>query len=472
MTSRPNGQTPDLLTADAHPTPRAPSIASIAHVYAALMLRRVLLGAVGIALLASACSSSGSQQPPLSPDDLPATVPTAAPAPVPEPTTALPAPEPTATTPVPDPGSAPALNRLVILDASGNVAVIDPDGGNRLVLADVSEAGSPNYFQPSWSPTGDEIAWSRLSASGSSLDISRYDGSQKRTALMLAPPFYMNWSLDGTRIAALHSSADGGIDLQIIDVTGSSGTVTMSGVPFYFSWRPDAEALVAHVGSVNLFTIDRVGRSNDLGTTSAEYLAPQWTTDGIIHLDGGKLTLIGPNLDERVLATAPGPVEFVAAPDGSKVAIQAIAPLTPGVAIQVPSVPELPANVVVVLDVATGAMETLTTRSSIGFFWSPDGQRLLIHEPSETPSSVDVSVWDGIGAPRRIVTYQPDFSFVRDVLRYFNQYAQSYQPWSPDSTEFALAGQIALEPGIWVLPADGSEPRLVAEGTWVAWSPR
>jgi hypothetical protein len=64
----------------------------------------------------------------------------------------------------------------------------------------------------------------------------------------------------------------------------------------------------------------------------------------------------------------------------------------------------------------------------------------------------------------------PPVSFFRDVLQFFDQYAQSLELWAPDSSAVALAGAIDGESGIWVIPVDGSDPRLVSEGTWVAWS--
>jgi hypothetical protein len=64
----------------------------------------------------------------------------------------------------------------------------------------------------------------------------------------------------------------------------------------------------------------------------------------------------------------------------------------------------------------------------------------------------------------------PPLSFFREVLQYFNQYAQSLQLWSPDSSSVALAGAIEGEEGVWVIPTDGSEPSLIFDGEWVAWS--
>ena len=40
-----------------------------------------------------------------------------------------------------------------------------------------------------------------------------------------------------------------------------------------------------------------------------------------------------------------------------------------------------------------------------------------------------------------------------------------------DQTENEHLRSIDEQDGIWVQPADGSAARLIAEGSWVAWSP-
>jgi hypothetical protein len=82
---------------------------------------------------------------------------------------------------------------------------------------------------------------------------------------------------------------------------------------------------------------------------------------------------------------------------------------------------------------------------------------------------LDVSVWKD-GEISLLTTLIPPLSFFREVLQYFNQYAQSLQLWSPDSSSVALAGAIEGEEGVWVIPTDGSEPSLIFDGEWVAWS--
>ena len=55
--------------------------------------------------------------------------------------------------------------------------------------------------------------------------------------------------------------------------------------------------------------------------------------------------------------------------------------------------------------------------------------------------------------------------FINQVLPFFDQYALSHRFWSPDGTAIALplvgAGDVTE---VTVIPADGSEPRIVATG--------
>src|SRR5262245_25732331 len=49
------------------------------------------------------------------------------------------------------------VNRLVIIDAGGNIITIDPDGSNPAPITD--DGATERYFQPIWSPVGDRLAW-------------------------------------------------------------------------------------------------------------------------------------------------------------------------------------------------------------------------------------------------------------------------------------------------------------------------
>lgn len=436
------------------------------------MLRNATLWTAALAFVATACTG-GDDPAPLSaelstfPPD--ATPPTIAPTPpqTAAPQTAAPA---TSTAPAGTPAPVPAtdpMGRLVVLDGSGNVVTVDPDGSNRLVVAEAARDGAA-FFQPIWAPGSARIAWGEASPEGFGLAMVEPDGERRTLAPMPAPPFYLYWSPDGRHVAALHNATNG-IDLKVVAVEDGEPTYVGTGTPFYISWNPDAGDLVAHIGADRLTTIDTSGEVRDLGPTASGYQSPHWLREGIIHLDGETIEMMTVAGESTTLAQVPGPVSFVANPQGTLLAIQALGPGDPSLTVGLQDAPEVRPNKVVVIDLLTGETATIFEDLALAFFWSPDGEKLLILGSSIEPRHIDALVWDG-AETTVIATYQPEGSFVRDVMPFFAQYAQSYQPWSPDSSAFAFAGTIDGTAGIWVQPAGGGEARNVGDGTWVSWS--
>ncbi|HEY4606592.1 MAG TPA: hypothetical protein VIH55_03000, partial [Acidimicrobiia bacterium] len=168
--------------------------------------------------------------------------------------------------------------------------------------------------------------------------------------------------------------------------------------------------------------------------------------------------------------TVPGPIALVANPQGTKVAVQSFIPDDGGgISAALSETPLLPSNVVVVVDVATGEIAEVTDDPSIGFFWSPDGEALLVLVPTGGLAEVRPLVWSD-GRTRELTAIAPQPSFVSDVLRFFDQYAQSLQLWSPDSSAIALVGAVEGEQGVWVHGVNGGDPVKVADGLWAVWS--
>ena len=360
--------------------------------------------------------------------------------------------------------STSGVNRLVTIDDGGNIVTIDPDGSNPSVITD--DGGTVRYFQPIWSPVADRLAWGE-GTEQPSVGSSAGDGSDRKATSITAPTFYLNWAPDGSQVGILYGGPQGVI-LEIVDPAESSTTTIGAGTPLYFSWSPDSTEMAVHVGGATFGTIEPGGELMDLGSTTAVYQALRWTTAGIFHIDSGGLELVTGD-DEVLLAELPGePVYFVPNAQGTKVAIESFTD-EPAGSTAATGVASVKANAVSVLDVTTGEVDVASEDTSIGFFWSPDGEGLLMLQLTGSTGEADVSVWrDGETTP--LVRMTPPISFFQNVLQYFDQYAQSLQLWSPDSASVALPGQIGEESGVWVIPTDGTEPTLVSDGSWVAWS--
>jgi TolB protein len=377
---------------------------------------------------------------------------------------------PTTTTAPPITDEGPA-GRLATIDDTGNVVVVDPDGSNRASLTDDGGV-SARYTQPTWSPDSRQLAWSEVSeAGGPGLTMTDPDGGGRVTVPTRQAPFYISWSPDGRGIGLLHNGTSGVIEFELLDVAEGVSRVVADGAPFYFSWSPASDEVVVHVEGSTFSTLDLDGRATDLGLTGDGYAAPHWTEAGIFHLSQLGLELRDPSGEPSLLALSSGPLALSASPDGTRLAVQALRPDGPeGVGVALTEPAPLPTGSVVVVDVATQGVVTATERLSFGFFWSPDGRSLLVLEPTDDLSALRVLVWSDAGTTE-LGRIAPHPAFLRDVLQFFDQYAQSLRLWSPNSSAVAVPGAVDGERGVWVFPVDGSDPTRVADGSWAAWSP-
>jgi len=361
--------------------------------------------------------------------------------------------------------------RLVVLDESGNVVTIDPDGSNSTAITD-DAGGDAAYRQPTFSPVEDLLSWAELRASGFGLGFSDGSGNDRTLTEMIAAPFFTYWSPDGTSVGALHNSEQGtSIELEVVDVATRSARVLATGSPFYFSWSPDGTRLAVHVELELFATLDLEGNTESLGETAPGYQAPAWLPEGVLHLAPEGLVLRPEEGEPRLLATVPGPVTFVANPQGSRVAVQAfVAGSAPVVDVAFHPASALPANRVVVIDIASGEIDEVSTAPAVGLFWSPDGDSLLaLALGSEGSGEVKTLIWrDGETTELSVIVPHP--ALIGEVLRFFDQYGQSLRLWSPDSAAFALVGAIEGNPGIWIHTIAGGDPVQVHKGSWVSWS--
>jgi hypothetical protein len=240
-----------------------------------------------------------------------------------------------------------------------------------------------------------------------------------------------------------------------------------NGAPYYFSWSPDSDLLVTHVGIDRVETIDLSGERTTLEPTGPTYLAPHWTPNGVFHVADNALIVESEDGTRNAVAGVSGLTMFVANTTGTRVALQ-LAGGGGAIEAALEDPPTIPPNRVVVVETATGEVAEVTEELALGFFWSPDGEKLLTLVPSQ--SGVAPQVWSTEGVVTDHVRYVPPATMVQDTFPFFPQYAQSMSFWSADSSAFAFAGDIEGETGIWVQSLDEEEPQMVSGGRWVAWS--
>jgi hypothetical protein len=366
------------------------------------------------------------------------------------------------------PPSLPAeiSGRIVVLDSGGNIVTVDPDGGNRVEITD--DGDSSRYFQPIWSPDRLTLAWGVADSDGFAVGIAADDGSDRRRVEMAGFPFYLNWSPDGEQIGTLHGGSGGTLAFEVVDPVAESSMTVDTGSPYYFSWSPESDALVVHVDGDRLEIFDESANPTDIGPTSPSFSAPHWTPTGIFYLGPDGVTLRADDGELDVLSEASGFVGINPNSQGSLVAIHSLSGQG-GVTVGLEAQEEGDPSTVSILDLESGEIDTVATGLSVGSFWSPAGTRLLILEVNANAGAVDLVVWEA-GETRTLTTIEVPGSLITEALAFFDQYAQSWQMWSPDSNAIVLPGSIGDAAGIWVVGIDGADPLKIADGEWAAWS--
>lgn len=359
-------------------------------------------------------------------------------------------------------------SQLAVID-EGQVVVMDSDGSARTQITDEEGAF---YFQPIWSPDGTQLAYATIGSSPS-INLAAPDGTATFSIPTDTFPFYFFWSQQDD--LALLRNGDSGLRLDIASATeGELSALRQidAGQPLYFSWNPGGDKLVAHIGADRL-DVNDTDTANALGPEPGAFQSPWWTERGIVAIERSSsdqaLVLIGEGGASTPLATVVGPSTLVATTDGTRVAVQSIREEVNGISAVFQAIPTLPSNRVVVIDTVNGDNTSASEGPALAFFWSPGGERLLILDIVSGPMA-RWSVWSSDRGSVELVRFEPDPSFLRDMVPFFDQYAQSMSLWAPDGSAFAFPGMIDGSAGIWVQEIAGDLTR-VSGGNWVSWSP-
>lgn len=380
--------------------------------------------------------------------------------------------------------------RILALADDGNIRTLQADGSDpRALTQDASITRI--YRQPVWAPSGERVAWAEIvtgeTGLSTALRTARIDGSDATSADAEGyPPFYIHWGPEGAQLAYL-SNWTSGLALRAVDVAGGGSRAVTLGVgqPYYFDWEPGERRMLTHVGGERLALLSLDGSETRLPGVPGVFGAPQWSTAGerllyaVRDSDGQRLVLA--NTDgqrQRDVLPFDGQVSFSLSPDGRRIAY----------AITTRPVAAAAFGPLSVLDLATGESTRVSTHPALGFFWSPDSRSLIYLLPADTgpqaPRASLIAVaddelwlrwhlWNGTGS-QELARFAPSAVFLIDYLRFFDQYARSMTPWSPDSRAFVYAGGGEDgQTGIWVQPViDDLAPVRITDGTYAAWSPR
>ncbi len=374
-----------------------------------------------------------------------------------------------------------ATNRLLVQGVDGNLYTTRPDGSQRVALT--NDASSLHqYNQPTWSPTGNQIAWveldSRTGYLQSALTVSQFDGLARQRFELPFAPFYMQWSPDETHLAYLSNwlnlnQSTATIALRMVDFTATEEKVStlVEGEPLYLTWSPAGDRLLIHIDNDRLEFWDVSGEGAALASTFAAFPAPEWSKDGT-HL----LYALGqPGAQQLILADQEGNLKqqitdydtnitFSLSSSNNRVAY-AVTPANIGTAAFGP---------LYVVELENNRTRELTSKPVMAFFWSPDGSKLayLVTDDDGDIVRLRWHVWNGT-TTTKYAAIVPSRTFLQAYIAFFDQYARGMTIWSPDSSAFAYPA-IDENSGsnIWVQRLEADEPELVSRGVFVAWSPR
>eukprot|EP00636_Phaeomonas_parva_P015053 CAMPEP_0118854732 /NCGR_PEP_ID=MMETSP1163-20130328/2831_1 /TAXON_ID=124430 /ORGANISM="Phaeomonas parva, Strain CCMP2877" /LENGTH=677 /DNA_ID=CAMNT_0006787501 /DNA_START=302 /DNA_END=2335 /DNA_ORIENTATION=+ len=331
------------------------------------------------------------------------------------------------------------------------------------------------------------------------------------------PPIYMQWAPDDSYITYLSTGRDGRVRLHYMEVRTAGVTrvrskVLDAGTPLFYAFTgPDPASADLVVHNAERKTIYRY--EGQLGTGNAEeaavpapaeedpateapddmpvsmgpgnFMAPRgWTAPtetrwGSIVVENGFLVTvdIGGRFRRRLVPVR-GITSFVLSPDQSKIALLQSDVKTGHYSLSLLDVGEHGAG----LDPRASPLPKITQRElevdtiCKAMFFSPDSSKLLIFSLPYPRADVAVAanafksnfavkcrwlVYDVHADPESdapnpvpFPQFTPRPYFMRLYLPFFDQYAQSFTPWSPDSKSFVFVAQ----EGVFVQPLPDPMP--------------
>lgn len=399
-----------------------------------------------------------------------------------------------------------STNPIAYISSEGDLYLIEPDGEGKRRLASGemleritfspqwTKQGRDFYSWPVWSPEGKRVACFRFAIEEDGPTEGLYIFDARSSQVLDAyqeqglHPIYAYWSPNGQNLGVL-LGGQGELSLGLWPVAGQKRPQTIAqGAPFYFHWRTDAQAVVAHVGgdakakeghSVSVINI-KDGVRQLVSLDPASFGPPSWSSDnrwlayGDRAKDRKKTKLLVARPDgsaPKLMGLLPTKIAMEWSPTQSRLAVATSSREGD------PLLEELQ-----IIDVPSGKTHILIKDSFAAYFWSPDGERILY---ARRKLGTDLWTW-AVAHVQDETTYDViDFVPSRQMLmvfQYFDQYALSHRVWSPDSKQFVFAGAAGSDaqpedgiqnPSIYTVEAKkDATPHMLADGHIAFWSPQ
>lgn len=414
----------------------------------------------------------------------------------------------------PDSGSSEAdkvsVDRITYVNSAGDVFTIKGDGSDRQQLTGGTQVSSgptgpflaqgidfDNFHAwPTWSPDGTKLAVSRVRASGgqdAEVTIQLLDAVTGRSRTVYdsdfpglvadGSPHYLYWSPDSKNLSFLASTPNG-LTLFVTDTETDNPQIAVErGAPLYYSWSGDGNSIAVHIGEeVKLFRELTDPVSGELLATARGFRVPAFSPDGqwlayVNQTESGSALFVVQvdDLAHPTRLTNVGAFSaFMWSPTGEELAV-ADQPDSNTVAFER----------LRVVSAGSGEERTVTEESLLAFYWSPDGRRIawvgLEREQQTFEWKVSSIVPGAVGESRSLFNFHPSRE-VFTMLSFFDQYAYSHSPWSPDSSHLVVAGTERMPferrnghtptgARVFVLDAESdTPPQDISEGTLAFWS--
>ena len=388
-------------------------------------------------------------------------------------TTTVPAAVTTTTTPgaleLSDRGTE-VLTAPVLVDGrtGGGITVLGP-GAERNAL--YVERADGFLAQPTWSPDGRLVAFSRASSTESWLVIGPGTGGTLAAYETPFVAFYIHWSPDG-RFVAMLGAADSQVSLAILDLDTGMVEIVDSALSYYFHWSPDSSRLLTHLDNSRLQIIDPAsGEITPVATFDfvwSAYQAPSWMPDGrsimyvrpagnqseeppdelVIHdLESGQID---------VIATGAGFFAFAVSPDGTQVAYSLHNLARP--------------TSMYLVEPGGGQVAEVDAPNTVAWQWSPDSRKILLLGINEE-SRLSMDVYED-GAITAYPAITPSDNFLRSYIPFWNQYGHSHTLWAPDSSAFVYTAADRGDPYVLLQPLEEERPVLLGAGSMAVFAPR
>ena len=253
-------------------------------------------------------------------------------------------------------------------------------------------------------------------------------------------PHYPMWAPDGKSLAFM-ASAPEGLTLFVTEPQSDANErMVLVSAPLYASWSADSRRLVVH-GGVDLFLVDVAEETvEDLNVRAISYRVPAFrpSGDGVVYVSEDQLGEVSLFMSDSnqgtktLLGHSTGELAFLWSPNGESLAVAHSRPpggtFYGGLSIHSPDGVK---------------QQTRIDEELLAFFWSPDSTKLAYVTVSLVQESLRWMVLDvGSGSSWPLTDFLPS-SAQLTIFRFFDQFAYSHGPWSPDSSALVFSGNLS-----------------------------